>query len=301
MLFFSPKRFDKQLSAAEECALKPGNIFKECEKCPRMVVVPAGRFKMGSEKTTEESPRHHVKISRPFAVGQDPITESEWLLRNDGSCSRGCDLPHVEVSWIDAVDYTQWLNKPETIPPLPVADSLHDPREARYRLLTEAEREWVTRGGTTTDYWTGDAITSKDANFGQPRMLLLSVQKTKENLFHVRGVHGNVYDWVDDCWHGNYDGAPRDVSSWTNSDCDKHVIRGGSWDSDGSALRSAARTFKSEEYRAKWLGFRIARSLGEPSRTPARMAVVMLIAAEFFAFAFFRRAAPVSTDKTLED
>jgi formylglycine-generating enzyme required for sulfatase activity len=91
MLFFSPKRFDKQLSAAEECALMPGNIFKECEKCPRMVVVPAGRFKMGSEKTTEESPRHHVKISRPFAVGQDPITESEWLLRNDGSCSRGCD------------------------------------------------------------------------------------------------------------------------------------------------------------------------------------------------------------------
>jgi len=224
-----------------------------------MVVVPSGKFVMGSDERREEKPPHLVKIARPFSVGQYPVTAREWCARRQHCNAIEDDLPAVNVSWIEASDYVRWLNAPRKEAILPLPDGiltlhLRNPDHPTYRLLTEAEREYVTRAGTKTKYWVGDSISPRDANFGKMPSEFMPplepVQQYKANPFRLFQVHGNVLDWTSDCRNNNYHGAPNDGSSWGAGDCAFHPVRGGSWQADQSGLRSAARVFQYQYNRA---------------------------------------------------
>jgi formylglycine-generating enzyme required for sulfatase activity len=263
------------LSAEKERALKPKDTFKECAACPEMVVVPAGSFMMGSppdepERNAEEGPQHEVTFANPFAVGRFAVTFDEWdLCATDGGCKhqpadekswgRG-RRPVVNISWDDAKAYVAWLS--------------HKTGK-NYRLLSEAEREYVTRAGTATAFWTGPTISTKDANYngnfvyrggarGDNRAMTLPVDSFAANPWGLYQVHGNVWEWVEDCWHEDYNGAPTDGSVWSGGDCNFHLLRGGSWFVDPRSIRSAARLgYSSDNRDGNDTGFRVARTLNE--------------------------------------
>jgi formylglycine-generating enzyme required for sulfatase activity len=265
-------------SGAKAC-IKPGSgeSFKDCPECPEMVVVPAGSFLMGSPENEEgsdvdEGPQHAVTIGTPFAVGRFAVTFAEWdACLADGGCrgyklsgdtdagwGRG-DRPVVNASWYDGQAYAQWLSG----------------RTGKtYRLLSEAEREYVTRAGTTTPFWLGTFITPERANYNgnlEPyrsfgkwlgsRQQTLPVKSFNPNPWGLYQVHGNVEEWTEDCWHKNYEGAPADGSAWTTADCEVRVLRGGSWVAGPYALRSAYRAKSLLSYGVSSRGFRIARTL----------------------------------------
>jgi len=202
-------RAPQPLSKAEECALKPKDVFKECDKCPEMVVVPAGSFTMGSPENEEyhqkdESPQHRVTFSQPFAVGRFSVTFDDWdACAADGGCNnykpsdqgwgRGT-RPVIHVSWDDAKAYVVWLSRKSG---------------KSYRLLSEAEREYVTRAGTTTPFWWGSSISTSQANYN--RQKTMPVDGFQPNPWGLYQVHGNVYDWVEDCYHDTYNGGPSKV------------------------------------------------------------------------------------------
>jgi formylglycine-generating enzyme required for sulfatase activity len=260
------------LTAAEECALRPKDIFKECETCPEMVMVPAGGFTMGSlaneqGRFEDEGPQHSVTIGRPFAAGRFAVTFEEWdACLADGGCNgyqpkdegwgRG-RRPVVNVSWNDAAQYVAWLSKKTGKP---------------YRLLSEAEREYVTRAGTTTPFWFGSSIVTSQASYdgsyaygkglkGEHRQMTFPVDSFPPNPAGLYQVHGNVWEWVEDCFHENYAGAPSDGSAWTSGDCSRRVMRGGSWVTPPRDLRSAGRGRVASDYRVGSIGFRVARTL----------------------------------------
>jgi formylglycine-generating enzyme required for sulfatase activity len=142
-----------------------------------------------------------------------------------------------------------------------------------YRLLSEAELEYVTRAGTVTPFWWGSALSTGranyDGNFPYPRGemkdvyrgMTLPVDCFRPNPWGFYQVHGNVYEWVEDCWHPNYKGAPTDGSAWVTPDCDRHVLRGGSWDFAGWHLRAAARGLGASYVNHLAVGMRVARAL----------------------------------------
>jgi formylglycine-generating enzyme required for sulfatase activity len=250
------------LTLAEELALKPKDSFKECDACPEMIVVPAGSFTMGSSASEpqhlgSEGPQHRVNFAHPFAVGKFSVTFAEWdACVADGGCNgyRPNDhgwgrerRPVINVSWEDAKTYLAWLSRKTG---------------KTHRLLSESEREYVTRAGTTTPYWTGATISKQQAkHVGDGTLPVDSLQPNPWGLYHV---HGNVYEWVEDCWNASYRGAPTDGSAWTAGDCGRRVLRGGSWFDIPENLRSADRIADTAGLRAYNIGFRLARSLLTP-------------------------------------
>jgi formylglycine-generating enzyme required for sulfatase activity len=257
------------LSPKAEAALKLGASFQECDKdCPKMVVVPAGNFLMGSPesepgRTAHEGPQHTVTIARRFAVSKDKVTFDDWdKCLAVGGCSWNPDdadqgrgkRPVFNVSWYDAQQYVAWLSKLTG---------------KTYRLLSEAEWEYVARAGTNTRFYWGDEIPSGHANCKtgcgdkfDATPVSVDAFSTDTNKFGLSGIYGNVGDWCEDTWHANYAGAPFDGSAWVNSNPRAfRVTRGGSWESDQSALRSAARNEVAPRSRDSKFGFRIARNL----------------------------------------
>jgi formylglycine-generating enzyme required for sulfatase activity len=265
---FSPRFWDvskSALSAQAEQALKPGATFMECASCPGMVVVPAGSFIMGSPaneagRRADEGPQHKVTIRQPFAVGKFELTFDEWdTCAAHGGCSsqifggqfgRGRQ-PVINVTWNDAQDYVAWLSKVTGKP---------------YRLLTEAEWEYAARAGTQTAYSWGDEIGKGNANCNScgsqsDARQTAPVGSFAPNAFGLYDMQGNVWEWVEDCYHVNYDGAPTDGLAWTAGDnSSDRVVRGGSWYDDPRFLRSADRGWN-PGYRGIVLGFRVARTL----------------------------------------
>jgi formylglycine-generating enzyme required for sulfatase activity len=278
----SPSRAPTSLTAAEERALKPKDSFKECDNCPEMVVVPAGSFAMGSNPAEitalekqdtgsyrHEGPQHKVTIARPFAVGKFAVTFDEWeACVGAGGCNgyrpgdqgwgRG-RRPVINMSWDDAKAYVAWISKATG---------------KSYRLLSEAEREYVARAGTTTPFWWGSSISTSQANYsggatygggskGEYRQKTVPVDSFAANPWGLYQVHGNLWEWVEDCWHVNYQGAPTDGSAWTTScrESGRRVVRGGSWLYDPQFLRSASRTGTTSVDRDFSLGFRVGRTL----------------------------------------
>jgi formylglycine-generating enzyme required for sulfatase activity len=260
------------LTAARERALKPRDTFKECATCPQMIVVPAGSFVMGSPDNEEghseaEAPQHDVTFARAFAVGQFAVTFEEWdACVAAGGCKkyRPADegwgrgrQPVINVSWDDAELYVTWLSS----------------RTGKaYRLLSEAEFEYVTRAGTTTPFWWGASISTEQANYDgretygggaqeDARERPVVVNMFAANPWGIYQVHGNVDEWTEDCWHENFSGAPANGSAWVGADCGFHVHRGGAWNSSPEDLRAAARQADSPDYRTSNLGFRVARTL----------------------------------------
>ena len=251
---------------------EPGSRFRDCGACPEMVVVPAGSYRMGSPsresgRDEDEGPRHWVRIGKPFAVGVYEVTFAQWdACRRDGGCThspgdggwgRGT-RPVMNVNWDDARRYIRWLSR-ET--------------GKRYRLLSESEWEYVARAGTQTPFHTGGTISTEQANYdgnytygsgrkGRYRERAVAVGSFSANGFGLHDVHGNVSEWVEDCWHESYAGAPRDGSAWTSGgDCGRRVLRGGSWGSKPRFLRSADRNWFPAGNRFNIAGFRVARTL----------------------------------------
>jgi formylglycine-generating enzyme required for sulfatase activity len=237
-----------------------------------MVVVPAGTFMMGSPndeqaRFADEGPQHRVTIGRQFAVGRFSVTFDEWdACVADGGCDgyRPDDnnwgrsrRPVINVSWTDAKNYVAWLSR----------------RTGKtYVLLSEAEREYVTRAGTTTPFWTGTTISTSQANYngtrayaggrtGEFRQKTLPVDSFAPNPWGLYQVHGNVWDWTKDCDHSSYTGAPEDGSAWETADCSRRILRGGSWSFVPTVIRSAKRDRIAIDVRDDSIGFRVARTL----------------------------------------
>lgn len=243
-----------------------------CSECPEMVDVPAGSFMMGSPESEEdrdndEGPVHQVTFERPFAVGKYEVTFAEWdacvagggckdYRPDDEGWGRG-RRPVINISWKDAQNYVRWLS---------------EKTGEAYRLLSEAEWEYVARAGTTTPFHTGTTISTDQANYngnftygsgrkGEKRGKTVPVGSFPANAFGLYDVHGNVSEWTQDCWHGDYTDAPTDGSAWESGECGERVRRGSSWDYNPKYLRSAYRTSDAPTDRDSKFGFRVAMTL----------------------------------------
>ncbi len=258
----------KPLTAAEECGLKPRDVFRECDKCPEMVVVPAGSFVMGAGDANArpiELPRHQVTLATPFAVGKFHVTRDQFVAfvgetgHEVGPCFSGDipqsgDHPVVCVNWADATAYVGWLSTKTG---------------QAYRLLTEAEFEYAARAGTVTEWFWGDKRTDAKAYAhcfdcsGSPMILkgTAAAGSLKPNAFGLYDMSGNAYQLVQDCYQADYNGAPTDGSARGGGRCPIRVIRGGSWQKTLVWARSASRFLHSSDMRSNEVGFRVARTL----------------------------------------
>jgi len=259
------------LTAAKEQALKPGDSFEECaQDCPEMIVIPAGSFTMGSPQTEAghdetEEPQHLVTIGKSFAVAKYEVTYADWdacaksggcngYKPNDYGLADANKVPVLNVNWDDAKAYVAWLT-------LVTGKS--------YRLLSEAEYEYAARASTTTAYPWGDDIGKNNADCNGcgsqwDNERPAPVGSFPPNKFGLYDMVGNVFEWVEDCWHANYTNAPKDGSPWlteSGGNCDTRVVRGGSWDVTPDHLRSANRSWNASVERVNLLGFRVARTL----------------------------------------
>jgi len=275
-------------------AKQPGEVFRDCPECPKMVVVPADEFRMGDLNgggAKDEKPVHKVTIPRAFAVGRYEVTRGEFaaFVNESGySAGGGCYTytgskweksgsknwrspgfrqtdrdPVVCVNWGDAKAYVGWLSRKAG---------------KDYRLPSEAEWEYMARAGSTAKYGFGDAESSlcaygnaadRDTSFSWKNKSCSDgygertapAGSFKPNAFGVYDTIGNVWEWVEDCWHGSYQGAPSDGSAWTTGgQCGRRVLRGGSWINYPRNARTAIRLWSSTVNRFDFIGFRVART-----------------------------------------
>ncbi len=250
---------------------------------PEMLRVEEGEYMMGSTSgdiarfgAMEEGPQHRVRIPA-FQVSRYEVTRVQFsgfidstghdTQNNDCDWENPPDLvqdddhPVVCVSWDDAQAYVDWLNQ--------------ETGDEGYRLLSESEWEYAARAETTTTYSFGNTLTPDNANYNSDGTV--PVGSYSANDFRLHDVHGNVEEWVQDCWHSDYTDAPNDGSAWEDScdiDVDNRVIRGGSWESLPADIRSASRAFESKTASYETLGFRVARSpltIASPRNTRIRL------------------------------
>ena len=277
----------------------PGTAFRDCPECPEMIVLPGGSFTMGSPsseagRNPDEGPTRRVTIGDGLAVGIHEVTRAEfaafasatgfpegnscWTFENGDGRDRsgrswrnpgyrqGDDDPVVCVSWEDARAYVEWLSRKTG---------------ERYRLLSEAEWEYAVRAGSDARYSFGDDLAGREicrhgngADLAAKRrysgwrvvdcddgyVMTAPVGQLRANAFGLHDGHGNVWEWVDDCYHDSYAGAPSDGSARTGGgNCDRRVQRGGAWDSFPEFLRSAMRDKFQPGNRSVKVGFRVAR------------------------------------------
>ena len=251
--------------AAENYNLDPDHLG------PEMVYLSGGTLMMGSRgdeigRVDDEGPQHSVQIA-PFAIGRYEVTFEEYAvfakstgkpLPEDDSWGLG-KRPVINVSWDDAQAYAAWLSKKTGKP---------------YRLPTEAEWEYAARAGTTTAYFWGDDAKQAClyANVYESRFACENgysgqtapVGSFRANAFGLQDMLGNVWEWVADCYHDNYQGAPTDGRSWEDKvacQSGRRVLRGGSWDLNPPFVRAAFRVRGGPDDRYSYLGFRLARTL----------------------------------------
>ena len=237
-----------------------GTRFRDYEDGPEMAAIPAGSFMMGSPESEkgrygDEGPIRKVTIPRAFAAGVYAVTFEEWdACAAEGGCGYRPDdhgwgrgrRPVVGVSWEDAQAYINWLRWKTG---------------EEYRLLSEAEWEYAARAGTRTRYSFGDEIMPSDANYGGNIGKTQPVGSYRANGFGLHDIHGNVWEWVRDCWNESYAGAPNNGGAWERGDCSRRVLRGGSWFNNPRVLRSASRFRVHSGSRYRSSGFRVARTL----------------------------------------
>jgi formylglycine-generating enzyme required for sulfatase activity len=278
--------------------LRPGDTFRECDVCPEMVVIPAGTFTMGSPDTEigrydDEGPQHRVTISRPFAVGKFTVSVDEFShfvdatgydtgpmcysrLNGDWKNKKGVSWKHPDyaqgtrnpamcLNWDDSHAYARWLS---------------EKTNATYRLLTEAEWEYAVRANSTTPYFFGtDAtkvcqygnVADRAAKKRYPNWSVIACNDGsvftsaagtyQPNAFGLHDMIGNAWQWLEDCWNPSYAHAPADGSADLSGECSRHVLRGGSWDSNETMVRSANRRRNFPTLRNFNDGLRVARPL----------------------------------------
>ncbi len=229
-------------------------------RAPSMIAIPGGEFRMGGSGAygADETPRHLVRI-RPFAMSVYEVTFADYdrFAKATGRrkpSSNGLDrntTPVFNVSWDDALAYAKWLSKQTG---------------KKYRLPSEAEWEYAARAGATSSYWWG---TDKgkgmahcfDCNTELNTSRPAKVGSYPPNPFGLYDTAGNVYEWVHDCYHRNYQGAPDDGSVWEGGDCSVRVVRGGAFRSPATSMRVENREkFPSNQGQYN-VGIRLARDL----------------------------------------
>lgn len=284
-------------AAPGDANLKAGQAFRDCPECPELIVVPVGEFMMGSPLTEAkagegEGPQHRVKIAKPFAVGKYEVLLKEFeafvkatdykvgedcfvwdgrAWKSQQGSFRSVGFPQTEnhpvtcISWVDAQAYVAWLARTSG---------------KSYRLITEAEWEYVARAKTSTRYYFGDdaddlctfanvADQTGKARYRQwvavdcsdGHVHTAPAGSFKPNGFGLYDVHGNISEWVQDCYAPGYQDAPSDGSASKATDCQSRVFRGGSWIGHPKVLRSASRLRRSPDARYSSIGFRVAREL----------------------------------------
>jgi formylglycine-generating enzyme required for sulfatase activity len=269
-------------SLGSESHRKPGEIFKDCDVCPQLVVVPFGYFRMGSNAAGEadEQPVHVVEIPQMLAVGvyevrrdefeayaretseelfnSDCLAESETGLaggdfnwKNPGFV-QDKSHPVVCVNWKDANNYVKWLNEKSGI--------------SSYRLLTESEWEYFAKSQKKSRYWWGNDIEINRANCNGcgsrwDNKSTAPVGSFNQNIFSISDTAGNVSEWIQDCNNGNYHNAPGEGKAWLEGDCSYRGVRGGRWSSNPRSIRPAARNWYLKGKRINSVGFRVVRSL----------------------------------------
>lgn len=252
----------------------PGFAFRDCAACPEMMLVPAGRFRMGApagepDAREEEQPQREVAIARPLAVGKFEVTFAEWAACVEGGgCTENAApddegwgrgrRPVINVSWEDAQAFVRWLSQKTG---------------KAYRLLTEAEWEYAARAGSMTAYAAGATLDTGQANFNDSaggevpagsdryRERTVEVGQFAPNAFGLHDMHGNVWEWVQDVWTESLASAPSDGSAQAKGDEGERVIRGGSWYRQAQYARSASRHNDITSTRSNEVGFRVARDL----------------------------------------
>lgn len=227
-------------------------IVKDCADCPEMVVIPAGSFVMGSDKSSDEQPPHLVNL-RSFLMGKTEVTQEQWeaVMGNNPSRNIGPMLPVENLSWDNVQQFVAKLNKRTG---------------QKYRLPIEAEWEYAARAGTTTD-WSFGNDESKLGNYAwyhrNSGQWTQPVGQKLPNGFGLYDMYGNVSEWTQDCFHFKYLGAPNDGRAWNDScDGDFKIFRGGSSSENRMQyLRSASRDSPNPLIRTYNVGFRLARDL----------------------------------------
>lgn len=286
--------------ARSETSKDAGSLFRDCMDCPEMLVIPPGSFVMGSPASEagrfeEEGPQHTVTIAQSFAVSATPITraqygafvratqrtvpsacasmsaEGRWVSTPGLSWThpgyeQTAEHPVVCVSWEDAQAYARWLGEKTS---------------RAYRLLSEAEFEYIARAGASTAFAWGASdqnicaransfdASARTAHPDWPAAACddgyaytAPVRAFPANAFGAYGTVGNVFQWTEDCFlKGGYAGAPIDGSSHTMAGCELRVIRGGSWLNSSRGLRAAMRDLDRQGDRYTNVGFRVARGL----------------------------------------
>jgi formylglycine-generating enzyme required for sulfatase activity len=235
-------------------ATVPFEVVRDCEQCPQLVSLPGGAFSMGSNDDPTEKPVHQVNVPA-FAIGRLPVTIGEWKQCVAAKActydpSGGDDLPVHNVSWTDAQQFVTWLS---------------GLTNKKYRLPTEAEWEYAARGGASTKFWWGNQVARGMANCkdcGDPSnaRVPMKVASFAPNPFGLYDMAGGVAQWVSDCWHRDYQGAPKDGASWDAPNCRERVLRGGSWLSDAGDLRASSRNYYDPSVRYPANGLRIVRN-----------------------------------------
>jgi formylglycine-generating enzyme required for sulfatase activity len=213
-----------------------------------MVEIPGGTFLMGSREEDKDSfsneyPQHEV-IVPAFLMGKYPITQYQYeaVMGDNPSNFKGANRPVECVSWFDAVVFCQKLSQ----------QSGKD-----YRLPSEAEWEYACRAGTTTSYYFGESLDKNQANFDSGSTT--DVGHYPPNDFGLYDMHGNVWEWCLDHWHGHYQGAPTDGKAWTTGGyANTRIMRGGSWNHYPRRCRSASRLWYEPDNQSNYIGFRIA-------------------------------------------
>ncbi len=280
------------LETSVDAAERAGKTFKDCATCPEMVVVPPGTFIMGSPETEKDRDKdegqHKVTIAYSFAVSRGPITWDQWeACARDAMCDgqavetalrfdregkpiqkyvdhgRG-NHPVVGVSWWDAQVFVGWLNKKTG--------------KEKYRLLSESEFEYAARAGTTTAYWWGNEPSHDYANYGREvGQGLGGVASGRDvwenstspicsfptNAFGLCDMHGNIYQWIEDCYETDITLLPTDGSPVKSGNCAVRGFRSNSFESNPKTMRSANRAFQyAPSTRGRnYLGFRVAKNL----------------------------------------
>jgi formylglycine-generating enzyme required for sulfatase activity/class 3 adenylate cyclase len=222
---------------------------------PAMVTLPAGTLAMGSNDDPSERPIRRVPI-KAFAIGKFPVTVREWsACVTANACKYAAkgddDAPVTNVSWSDAKQFTTWLSQAT---------------QKEYRLPSEAEWEYAARGGTASKYWWGNQpqlglANCKGCNEPYDAKQPLKVGSFLPNPFGLYDMGGGVDQWVEDCWHKNYQGAPSGGEPWLDPDCAIRVLRGGSWKSEPTNIRTASRDQYDANVRYLTHGFRVARAM----------------------------------------
>jgi len=240
-------------------SIQPGQVFQDKLKDgglgPKVVWLPKGKFKMGSNENDYEKPIHEVTIDYEFGVGQYQVTFVEYdkfcdatkrEKPSDSGWGRG-NRPVINVSWNDAKAYVKWLS---------------EQTDQQYRLLSEAEWEYACRAGSTGKYCFGNDV-NQLWNYGWYRdnsgKTTHPVGEKKANKFGLYDMHGNVWEWCEDVEHENYDGAPVDGSAWVSGDRELRRLRGGSWGGNDDRLRCAYRFGDVTTIWSYYRGFRISR------------------------------------------